>query len=478
MALEDEIAGMNRNRVQRGMCLTVDDLAQQVQSHQSYVTNVVNDLVTQIEVIETGDGVKMVRGLATTEVTGSDFQIDTIVSLTDGFDAPTAPLDVTNVIGFSCPDNHVIYAILNPGSTEWEGITVPPKSIRMIFGRSTADVDYSASVTFTLNTIYSFTPGYTHPTSTQEVINLFEVDAPTGQRFLAIQYPENSTWYAFTDIVGDGGGGGGGTTVNLISATVNQVGGVARDDATFAFDAASALLGTIVGTTGTAQNSPADEWFDNETILLVQDESDNWIPIHKPEPEIVPVLVVDDIPAATIAGGEIAFGTTVDSISVLKLNSAGDAYEADVTAAGINITDKGIQATSSGPISAWAWKRREGYTLLEPIRTAMSAYALTTTVITAALGDTPGTGTVVLKVFDGSDYSSGDTYNAINPTEMQIDSGVRVPGQILSVDGDDYFEIAWSDYRQGIPGWTDGNNQSIGHDASGEMEWQDDGECE
>lgn len=106
-----------------------------------------------------------------------------------------------------------------------------------------------------------------------------------------------------------------------------------------------------------------------------------------------------------------------------------------------------------------------------------SAYAVTTTDITAASGDTPGTGTVTLKIFNGTDYDDGDSVDAINPTEMPIETGARVPGQVLTVDGSDYFEIAWSDYRQGIPGWTDGNNQSIGHDASGEMEWQDDGEC-
>jgi len=123
MALEDDIAAMNRNRVQRGMCLTVDDLAMQIQTHQGSLTNVVNELVTQIDVIETGGGVKVVIGQATAAVTGSDFQIDNIVSLTDGFTAPSAPLDVVNILGFSCDDNTYVYAVLNPATDEWLGWT-------------------------------------------------------------------------------------------------------------------------------------------------------------------------------------------------------------------------------------------------------------------------------------------------------------------------------------------------------------------
>jgi len=502
MALENDIAAMERNQVQRNVCLSVEALAEQVQTHQTLLTTVVNEIVNQIEVIETGDGVKMVRGLATTEVTGSDFQIDNIVSLTDGFDAPTAPLDVSNVIGFSCPDNHVIYAVLNPTSTEWEGLTVPPNTIRVIYGEATAAVTGPVNSTFTLDTLVTFTPGYTHPTSTQLVYNLFGVDAPEDQRFMAFQLPEDSTWWAFTDIAGSGDITG--TTVNLIAATVNQAGGVARSDTTFPFDAASALLGTIVGTTGTAQNDPPDEWFDNEEILLIQADSNNWIPIHKPEPEIVPVLVVDDIPAATIAAGEIEFGTTVDSISVLKLNSAGDAYEADVTADGINITESVIEADSGNPLPKWAWKRREGYALLASSNAKASVvgsygYLLLDLPASGISGTFPATVTpvtaavkVIRLTYSGGvfKYEVAQTEDAepvdlivdgIGPPDMPINAGIVVPGNLITVSVGDVdvqvFEVQWSDYKYGIPGWTSGNDQSIGHDASGEIEWQDDGEC-
>jgi len=209
MALEDDIAAMNRNRVQRGMCLTVDDLAMQVQSHQSYLTNIVNELVEQIDIIETGGGVKVVIGQATAAVTGSDFQIDNIVSLTDGFTAPSAPLDVVNILGFSCNDNTYVYAVLNPATDEWLGWTDTGGvgDVLLIGGLTTATVD-SLDTTFTIDTIISFTSGYTHATSPQTVVNTFGRDLANNQPVYAIYRPDNDTWETWVDTDLSGGGAG------------------------------------------------------------------------------------------------------------------------------------------------------------------------------------------------------------------------------------------------------------------------------
>jgi len=204
MALEDDIAAMNRNRVQRGMCLTVDDLAMQIQTHQGSLTNVVNELVTQIDVIETGGGVKVVIGQATAAVTGSDFQIDNIVSLTDGFTAPSAPLDVVNILGFSCDDNTYVYAVLNPATDEWLGWTDTGGigGVLLIGGLTTATVD-AVDPTFTIDTIVSFTSGYTHATSPQTVVNTFGRALGNDQPVYAIYREDNDTWETWVD----GGGG-------------------------------------------------------------------------------------------------------------------------------------------------------------------------------------------------------------------------------------------------------------------------------
>jgi len=209
MALEDDIAAMNRNRVQRGMCLTVDDLAMQVQSHQSYLTNIVNELVEQIDIIETGGGVKVVVGQATAAVTGSDFQIDNIVSLTEGFTAPSAPLDVVNILGFSCNDNTYVYAVLNPATDEWLGWTDTGGGgdVLLIGGLTTATVD-SLDTTFTIDTIISFTSGYTHATSPQTVVNTFGRDLANNQPVYAIYRPDNDTWETWVDTDLSGGGAG------------------------------------------------------------------------------------------------------------------------------------------------------------------------------------------------------------------------------------------------------------------------------
>jgi hypothetical protein len=71
----------------------------------------------------------------------------------------------------------------------------------------------------------------------------------------------------------------------------------------------------------------------------------------------------------------------------------------------------------------------------------------------------------------------------ICPPNMPIKAGVTVPGNLITLTIDDeevkVFEVQWSDYKYGIPGWTDETLQSIGHDdaVDDEMAWQDDGEC-
>jgi hypothetical protein len=102
-----------------------------------------------------------------------------------------------------------------------------------------------------------------------------------------------------------------------------------------------------------------------------------------------------------------------------------------------------------------------------------------------AAGFTPSivAGAVQPMAFDGSTYEpDGDPINGVNPTGMPIESGIMVPGNIIEIGepGSEttIFEVQWSDYRNGIPGFTLGNDQSIGHDADGELEHQDDGPCE
>lgn len=73
--------------------------------------------------------------------------------------------------------------------------------------------------------------------------------------------------------------------------------------------------------------------------------------------------------------------------------------------------------------------------------------------------------------------------SAVNPTDMPIKAGMVVPGNIIifnlgEENEDRVFEVQWSDYKHGISGFVSGNDQSIGHDASGELEHQDDGPCE
>lgn len=64
---------------------------------------------------------------------------------------------------------------------------------------------------------------------------------------------------------------------NVIKAQVNVSGGVATTDATFAFDGATAIIGTApVGGTGTAENVPGSAYVDNEFVELQQGNNGNW----------------------------------------------------------------------------------------------------------------------------------------------------------------------------------------------------------
>lgn len=110
--------------------------------------------------------------------------------------------------------------------------------------------------------------------------------------------------------------------------------------------------------------------------------------------------------------------------------------------------------------------------------TPTATVAVTTTGITAASGDTPGTGEGTLKIFNGTTYNSGATgTDLINPTGMPIASGVRVSVRAIVIGETTHYEIIWSDYDHGIPGRTGGSDQSIGHALGGATEWEDDDLC-
>ncbi len=421
MALEDDIAAMNRNRVQRGMCLTVDDLAMQVQSHQGYLTNIVNELVEQIDIIETGGGVKVVIGQATAAVTGSDFQIDNIVSLTDGFTAPSAPLDVVNILGFSCDDNTYVYAVLNPATDVWLGWTDTGGvgGVLLIGGLTTATVD-ALDTTFTIDNIISFTSGYTHATSPQTVVNTFGRDLANDQPVYAIYRPDNDTWETWVDTDLSGGGGGsylagygleldGGDTFRLDDngylGTDFELPG-SLDDGTFTWD-------TVQGWT-----KRLPDWSDTELALIANEGDDNprWV-------------VPEDFDTS------IQFLTHRDGSNSHKL------------------------AWYTPPARAY------GYVILPlPASTPdIAGFAASITI-----------NAIKVMVFDGANYTpSGDAVPGVNPTAMPIASGIMVPGAMVN----GAFEVAWSDYKYGITGWDPDVDQSIGHDDGTEMTWQDDGPC-
>lgn len=79
-------------------------------------------------------------------------------------------------------------------------------------------------------------------------------------------------------------------------------------------------------------------------------------------------------------------------------------------------------------------------------------------------------------------FKGGEPYvlPVINPSYMQFippSTGSPIMGTIATYDNEEYFVLPTMDPRS-RPGWTAGNDQSIGHDIDGMEEWQDDDLCE
>jgi hypothetical protein len=71
--------------------------------------------------------------------------------------------------------------------------------------------------------------------------------------------------------------------VNTILAAVNEATHVVSTDATFDFDGAVAITGAAPGGgTGTATNSPAESYTDNEQVILLQGDDNSWRVIGRP----------------------------------------------------------------------------------------------------------------------------------------------------------------------------------------------------
>jgi len=457
MALEDDIAAMNRNRVQRGMCLTVDDLAMQVQSHQGYLTNIVNEFDEQITNITEGTAVKVIRGLATAAVTGGDFQIDNIVSLTDGFAAPSAPLDVTNVIGFSCPDNHVIYAILNPGSTEWEGWTAAfdsDQTVKIIGGLTTGTV---SGGDFTIDTIVSFTSGYTHPTSTQAVENDIGFSCGSGYPVFAIRRPDTGVWVPWTDTdTGTGGSYSAGYGLELDTSTFRlddlNYSGTGYElpgsaEGVFMWDSIQGWLQELDQYSGTSGNSQS---IGHESGSLA------WFPMAS---------LSIGLAAEDVLPGDPDFDA--DNFGVLSGISPSTTEEITNTFNQLIVDNE--------PILIARFRDADNWHVIgtSPPRLAMA-------IVTGTVPGHDTGGTADLTDITWTPLGVHMTMTCLNPSEVDFvgGSGIKVMGGVFVDEGGvNYFVLPTVDPAS-RPGYTFANAQSVGKDASGLEEWQDDGECE
>jgi hypothetical protein len=195
--------------------------------------------------------------------------------------------------------------------TDYEIPWVPAgagQAVKIIYGEATGAV---SGATFTVDTISSFTAGYTHPTSTQEVNNLFGITASTNQSFLAIQFPGDLSWYAWTDMNTGGGGGGtyfadyglqltGGDTFSIDSngytGTSFELAG-SLDDGTFTWDTVGGWL------------ERADAWSGTDTQFLIHEDNEGpqWATAGELD-------VITEITGLTISGGNLVLTYKVATV--------------------------------------------------------------------------------------------------------------------------------------------------------------------
>lgn len=113
-----------------------------------------------------------------------------------------------------------------------------------VIGGLTTGVVAAATATFTIDTIVSFTPGYTHATSPQTVVNTFLNGLSNNQPVFAIYRPDNDTWETWYDTdSGAGGGGvytaGFGLTLTVATFSVDATNYVGAGDELFGSEAGS-----------------------------------------------------------------------------------------------------------------------------------------------------------------------------------------------------------------------------------------------